>query len=743
LDNYQYREISLEKLINISDLIALGANAFLWAEYRVMAVFLVAFAILILIMVGTANNCGIPTYYRVDLLTSKIDVASCHDSSGATKLAVGCGWHKEAGSCWGRAGFTTVAFLLGAIASIVSGFLGMKIAVYSNVRTAVCCITSWTKGFNTAFRAGSVMGFSLVSIAVLSLITTIGLFNLAFPWNDPSIPDAAEVLFEVVTGFGLGGSAVALFGRVGGGIYTKAADVGADLVGKVEAGIPEDDPRNPAVIADNVGDNVGDIAGMGADLFGSLAEATCACLVISSVSGEIKTSWGALMFPLTLSAVGILGCMLTAYFATDFPKLQVKQASHVERNLKYQILISTAVLTPLVLIVAYASLPSTFCAQVLAEARIVQITAGIPGEIRLCGKYASPGGAVICILAGLWSGLVVGFWTEYMTSYSYKPVKDIAEASKYGAGPNIIFGLAAGYKSVTVPTFALALTIFIAFKIADMYGISLAALGMLSTLATGLSIDAYGPITDNAGGVAEMAGLPPSARVKTDVLDAAGNTTAAIGKGFAIGSAALVSLALFGAFVTRVHMNGVDILKPLTFAGLLIGAMLPFWFSAMTIRAVGDAATEMVTEVRQQFADGEILAGRREPDYKRCVQISTDASLKQMIAPGALVMFSPIIAGSIFGVGAVSGMLAGALVSGVQVAISSSNSGGAWDNAKKYLEKEGLKKTDQHKAAVVGGTLLLAFIHLSRQGTNPIQSYAFESIPFFFLSCSLSYTMDE
>lgn len=457
-----------------------------------------------------------------------------------------------------------------------------------------------------------------------------------------------------------------------------------------------------------VGDNVGDIAGMGADLFGSFAEATCACLVIASVSPDLNTNWTYLMFPLLITAFGIMGCLLTSFFATDIPFLQVKAEDHVERNLKIQLLVSTIIMTILIYVLTTIALPhERFCTQVLQTA--VLNNDGFCGPVKtdgcFCGKNTSSVEAFACIIAGLWSGMIIGFWTEYMTSYSYAPVQDIAKASKFGAGPNIIYGLAAGYKSVIIPTFCLAITIFIAFYFADMYGIALAALGMLSTLSTGLTIDAYGPITDNAGGIAEMAGLPKAAREKTDVLDAAGNTTAAIGKGFAIGSAALVSLALFGAFVTRAQISGVNILDPLTFAGLLVGAMLPFWFSALTVRSVGDAATDMVAEVRRQFEDGQILLGNRKADYSRCVTISTQASLRQMIAPGALVMLSPIIAGCFLGVRAVTGLLAGGLVAGVQVAISSSNSGGAWDNAKKFVEKAGLKGSDQHKAAVVGDTV--------------------------------------
>jgi inorganic pyrophosphatase len=680
--------VDLAKLLKISNSISQGAKAFLFAEYKVMAVFIVFFGALVFVLVGSSDNCGTRAFQLAD-------------GSACDAGTEGCGLRKTTGACWTNGMFTTIGFVLGGITSIVAGYIGMAIATYANVRCSVMCIDSWTRGFNSAFRAGEVMGFSLVSMGLAVLYIALCVFNIYLPFEDD-----AEKLMECIAGYGLGGSAIALFGRVGGGIYTKAADVGADLVGKVEAGIPEDDPRNPAVIADNVGDNVGDIAGMGADLFGSFAESTCAALVISSVSPELNSSWTYLMFPVMITAVGIVVGIITSFFATDVPGLKVTNEKHVERNLKIQLVISTVLMTPAVYLLAMNALPtaaSGFCTHVLEAATTVD------GAISTCSKFTTPTQAFVCVIAGLWSGLIIGFWTEYMTSYSYKPVQEIAENSLFGAGPNLIYGLSVGYNSCIVPTLCLAVTIYFSFSYADMYGISLAALGMLSTLCTGLSIDAYGPITDNAGGIAEMADLPESSRNRTDVLDAAGNTTAAIGKGFAIGSAALVSLALFGAFVTRVGIQGVDILQPITFSGLLIGAMLPYWFSAMTIRSVGDAAVEMVAEVRRQFKDPGIMEGTVDPDYEACIRISTNASLKEMVAPGVLVMLTPILMGSLFGVNAVTGLLAGGLVSGVQMAISSSNSGGAWDNAKKLIEKsskEGFGKgSDAHKAAVVGDTV--------------------------------------
>ncbi|KAK8823547.1 hypothetical protein WA577_002467 [Blastocystis sp. JDR] len=573
----------------------------------------------------------------------------------------------------------------------------MTIAVYSNARTATMCQVSWTDGFNTAFRAGSVMGFCLTSFGLLILYASIYVFRFFMPW-DKGNTHTSEILFECITGYGLGGSSIALFGRVGGGIYTKAADVGADLVGKVEAGIPEDDPRNPAVIADNVGDNVGDVAGMGADLFGSFAESSCAALVVASVSKELNSEWGYMMFPLLVSAGGIVSSFLTSFFATSIPGLQVTEERHVERNLSIQLYVSTIMSTIAIAIITEFFLPEKFCVMISEVAK----------DGTWCRMTSSKWLGFICVACGLWSGLLIGKITDYMTSYNYKPVKEVSKSCETGAATNIIFGLALGYKSVVVPIFALATTIFVSFYFANMYGVALAALGMLSTLSTSLTIDAYGPITDNAGGIAEMTGLSAAVRVKTDALDAAGNTTAAIGKGFAIGSAALVSLALFGAFVTRSHISGVDLLEPITFAGLVVGAMLPYWFSAMTMKSVGKAASSMVEEVRLQFREHPgIMANTEEPDYKRCVAISTKASLYEMIKPGVLVMLTPIIVGFFVGPEALTGVLAGGLVSGVQMAISASNTGGAWDNAKKYIEKGnfGGKGSSAHKAGVVGDTV--------------------------------------
>ncbi|KAJ8528167.1 hypothetical protein K7X08_021859 [Anisodus acutangulus] len=428
--------------------------------------------------------------------------------------------------------FSTISFLLGAVTSVISGFLGMKIATYANARTTLESRKGVGKAFIVAFRSGAVMGFLLAANGLLVLYITINLFKLYYG-------DDWEGLFEAITGFGLGGSSMGLFGRVGGGIYTKAADVGADLVGKVERNIPEDDPRNPAVIADNVGDNVGDIAGMGSDLFGSYAESSCAALVVASIS---------------------------SFVATDF--FEVKAVKEIEPALKKQLVISTVLMTIGIALVSWIALPSTFTI----------FNFGIQKEVQSWQLF-------LCVGVGLWAGLIIGFVTEYYTSNAYSPVQDVADSCRTGAATNVIFDLALGYKSVIVPIFAIAISIFVSFSFAAMYGIAVAALGMLSTIATGLAIDAYGPISDNAGGIDEMAGMSHRIRERTDALDAAGNTTAAIGKGFAIGSAALVSLALFGAFVSRAGISTVDVLTLKVFIGLLVGAMLPYWFSAMTMKS--------------------------------------------------------------------------------------------------------------------------------------------------------------
>ena len=658
--------IDTSKLIGIYEAIREGADSFLKAEYTICAYFIVAFGIVVLLLVSYTGG----------------------------------EFHIEEG------GLTAVSFVAGGVTSIVSGLIGMKVAVYSNARTTVMAAgpNAWTDAFNTAFRAGSVMGFALVGLSMLVLFILAHFYTLHFTKWDVVGSGEALKLTECLAGYGLGGSAIALFGRVGGGIYTKAADVGADLAGKVVEDIPEDDPRNPATIADNVGDNVGDVAGMGSDLFGSFAEATCAALVVASNSPTLIASggWSGLMFPVTISAGGVIVCLLCSFMATNI--MPVKHEADIETVLKVQLGLTTLVLTPVIYALAAIFLPSSFD---LARVNGVDVISFTPVK------------AWACVVSGLWSGCLIGFITEYYTSHSYAPVREVAQSCETGAATNIIYGLALGYRSAILPVSLLAIVVYISFWLGDMYGVALAALGMLANLSTCLAIDVYGPICDNAGGIAEMSELPENVRDVTDALDAAGNTTAAIGKGFAIGSACLVGLALFGAFVTRSGLAETDVslVSPLIFASLIFGAMIPYWFSAMTMKSVGQAANEMVKEVARQFREIpgllEGTPGHAPPDHARCIAISTDASLREMVPPAILVMTTPLAFGIFLGVDAVAGMLAGAIVSSIQMAISSSNTGGAWDNAKKYVEKgqvmvDGVvqrKGSDIHKAAVVGDTV--------------------------------------
>jgi K(+)-stimulated pyrophosphate-energized sodium pump len=622
------------RLKEISTAIAEGAMAFLSREYRVLGLFMVIFALII-------------------------------------GLTVAEGW------------YTAGAFIIGAGISVLAGFIGMKIATIGNVRTASAARQSLDKAFQVAFQSGIVMGFGLTGLAVIGLaLVWLGIGSLL-----PGVE--AHVQMEILSGFGLGGSAVALFGRVGGGIYTKAADVGADLVGKVEAGIPEDDPRNPAVIADNVGDNVGDIAGMGADLFGSVAESTCAALVIGAVSFASlpeETRLSALLFPMLVNGVGIVASIVSIFFVR--PKTEEK----VEGALKTALIVSTLLMLAALYPVTMQMIPATF---------IVGVT-----------QYTNMG-VFVALASGLIAGLAIGLITEFFTSHRYSPVRQVADASKTGAATNIIYGLALGYNSAVIPMLLIAISVVLGYSFAGMYGIALTAIGMLGTIAVGLTIDAYGPVSDNAGGIAEMSHMGKDIRKRTDALDAAGNTTAAIGKGFAIGSAALTSLALTSAFITRARsvdpsFTTIDLLSPSVLAGLLVGGALPFAFSAMTMKSVGKAAFDMIEEVRRQFRTiPGIMEGTGRPDYAKCVDISTKASIREMIAPGMLVILTPLVVGFLFGVHMLAGLLIGALVVGVMLAVSMANSGGAWDNAKKYIETGmlGGKGSDTHKAAVVGDTV--------------------------------------
>ena len=592
------------RMQEIAAAIAEGASAFLRAEYKILAIFIVVLFVLITIF---------------------IDIG------------------------------TAVCFVIGACFSILAGFFGMRVATKANVRTANAALTSgMNKALSVAFSGGSVMGMCVVGLGLLgcSLIYIItGNYNILF-------------------GFSLGASSIALFARVGGGIYTKAADVGADLVGKVEAGIPEDDPRNPAVIADNVGDNVGDVAGMGADLFESYVGALVSALTLGVSVQGLFTGAGAI-FPLIIAAVGILGSVIATFFVRG------KDDSNPHKALKMGSYVSAVIVAVLSVVLSYSFFSKIY--------------------------YA------LAIIAGLIVGLVIGFVTEVYTSDDYKSVKRIAAQSETGSATTIISGVAVGMMSTWVPIVLISVGIYVSYAVTgDLYGIALAAVGMLATTGITVAVDAYGPIADNSGGIAEMSGLDPHVREITDKLDAVGNTTAAMGKGFAIGSAALTALALFVSYATEVKLDAIDLLDPNVVIGLLIGGMLPFAFSALTMDSVSKAAYKMIEEVRRQFREiPGILKGEAKPDYSSCVSISTRAALHEMIVPGVMAVVVPLLVGILLGPAALGGLLAGSLVTGVLLAIYMSNAGGAWDNAKKYIEggHNGGKGSDAHKAAVVGDTV--------------------------------------
>ena len=617
-----------ERMRDISKQIQDGARAFLTAEYKWLLVFVA--------VVGAA-----------------IGLSSAENGLGPR---------------------TAIAFVAGAAASAIAGYFGMHTATRAAVRTTQAARNSLQDGLEVSFSSGVVMGMSVVGLALLGVVG----FSIAYA-EDGVLSTRA---LEYVLGFSFGASSIALFSRVGGGIFTKAADVGADLVGKVEAGIPEDDPRNPATIADNVGDNVGDVAGMGADLFESYVGSIIATMTLGAFLYAGDANVGSMvLLPVAVAGLGILASIVGTFFV----RAQDEHGIHA----------------------------ALFRGLILAS-----IIAVLFSAILTLGVFTFPAGVVgwkllVAIVAGIVIGVAIGKLTEYYTSTETKPVRNIAQQSGTGAATNIIHGLATGMESVAAPVLCICVAIWISHAMGDVYGVALAAVGMLSTLGISLGVDAYGPVADNAGGMAEMAELPPEVRQRTDALDAVGNTTAAIGKGFAIGSAALTALALFSAFCARAGvLSGtgdlvLDINSTHVIIGLLLGGILPFMFSALTMRAVGNAAFKMVEEVRRQFREiPGIMEGTGKPDAARCVAISTEGSLRQMIIPGLIAVVVPILVG-LWNLQALGGLLAGALVAGVMMAIFMANAGGAWDNAKKYIEggAHGGKGSDSHKAAVVGDTV--------------------------------------
>jgi K(+)-stimulated pyrophosphate-energized sodium pump len=637
------------RMKEISNYIAEGAMAFLKAEYKILTYFVIVAALLLGVMGYTNAN-----------------------------------------SHWSIA----VAFVLGAFFSALAGFIGMKIATKANVRTAQAARTSLQKALSVSFTGGSVMGMGVAGLAVLGLG---GLFIiLKFVFAPHAAVDSVEMerTIEILTGFSLGAESIALFARVGGGIYTKAADVGADLVGKVEAGIPEDDPRNPATIADNVGDNVGDVAGMGADLFGSYVATVLATMVLGRETNALTDAFGGMspiLLPMLIASMGIIFSIIGTFF------VRISATAGLSTH-KVQSALNMGNWGSMIL----TAIGCYFLVQYL-----------MPEHMILRGHEFTKNGVFGAIMVGLVVGALMSIITEYYTAMGKRPVMSIIRQSATGHATNIIGGLAVGMESTLLPILVLAGGIYGSYACAGLYGVAIAAAGMMATTAMQLAIDAFGPIADNAGGIAEMSELPADVREKTDILDAVGNTTAASGKGFAIASAALTALALFAAFVGIAKIDGIDIYHADVLAGLFVGGMIPFIFSSLAIKAVGEAAMAMVEEVRRQFRTiPGIMEGTGKPEYDKCVAISTEASLKKMMMPGAIAILSPIIIGFIFGPEVLGGFLAGATVSGVLMGIFQNNAGGAWDNAKKSFEKGveingemHYKKSEPHKASVTGDTV--------------------------------------
>ncbi|MFN5440039.1 MAG: sodium-translocating pyrophosphatase, partial [Bacteroidota bacterium] len=642
-----------ERMKEISNYIAEGAMAFLKAEWKILGYFVVIVALLLGFM-STGNP----------------------------------------NSHWSIA----LAFVFGAFSSALAGYIGMKIATKANVRTANAARTSLSKALNVSFTGGAVMGLGVAGLAVLGLGGLYIILQQIFAPGAAANSEEMVKTIEVLTGFSLGAESIALFARVGGGIYTKAADVGADLVGKVEAGIPEDDPRNPATIADNVGDNVGDVAGMGADLFGSYVATVLATMVLGqeTVSQDQFNGFAPILLPMLIAGVGII-FSINGTFIVRVSDAAGNKTDNVQKALNkgnWGSIVLTAI--------ACAGLVYTI----------------LPTEMTLRGLTFTQNGVMGAIAVGLIVGTLMSIITEYYTAMGKRPVLSIIKQSSTGHATNVIGGLAVGMESTLLPILVLAGGIWGSYACAGLYGVAIAAAGMMATTAMQLAIDAFGPIADNAGGIAEMSELPKEVREKTDVLDAVGNTTAATGKGFAIASAALTALALFAAYVGVINHNGyemagIDIYKAKVLASLFVGAMIPFIFSSLAIRAVGQAAMSMVEEVRRQFRTiAGIMEGTGKPEYDKCVAISTEASIKKMMAPGAIAIISPLLIGFILGPEALGGFLAGATVSGVLMGMFQNNAGGAWDNAKKSFEKgveiNGemfFKKSEPHKASVTGDTV--------------------------------------
>jgi len=641
------QNVGNDRMKEIAKYIAEGAMAFLKAEYKILTYFVIIAAILLGIMGASHEN-----------------------------------------SHWSIA----LAFVVGAVFSALAGFIGMRIATKSNVRTAEAAKTSLSKALKVSFTGGSVMGMGVAGLAVLGLGSVfILLYNAFAPAGVHTLE--MERVIEVLTGFSLGAESIALFARVGGGIYTKAADVGADLVGKVEAGIPEDDPRNPATIADNVGDNVGDVAGMGADLFGSYVATVLATMVLGRETISVDNFGGMapILLPMLIAGCGIIFSIIGTWF------VRISESAGL----------STAKVQSALNMGNWGSIVLT------AVASYFLVNYILPDSMNLRGFEFTKNGVFGAIIVGLVVGTLMSIVTEYYTAMGKRPVMSIVRQSSTGHATNIIGGLSVGMESTLIPIIILASGIYGSYLCAGLYGVAIAAAGMMATTAMQLAIDAFGPIADNAGGIAEMSELPKEVREKTDILDAVGNTTAATGKGFAIASAALTALALFAAFVGIAKIDGIDIYKADVLAGLFVGGMIPFIFSSLAITAVGKAAMAMVEEVRRQFREiPGIMEGKAKPEYDKCVAISTDASIKKMMLPGAIAIVSPLIIGFVFGPEVLGGFLAGATVSGVLMGMFQNNAGGAWDNAKKSFEKgvdingqTYYKKSEPHKASVTGDTV--------------------------------------